>query len=202
MLTEMRDTMNLTLMGLGIDPLTATVEDAEKAQQKLLEQRDAGIVRAYYGNEYADALAKGDLAITIAWSGDIFQLQLSGSPQLRFVVPEEGGVIWVDNMAIPVGAEHPIDAHEWMNFYYRPDVAAMVAEWVNFITPVPETRDLILQHAAEAETDEDREYLENLADSPLVFPTPEMEARVSSYKDLEEEEEEIWNDLFNEVIQG
>ena len=197
MFTEMRDTMNLTLLGLGVDPAAATLEDAERATAKLQEQVDAGIVRQYYGNEYADALARGDLALTMAWSGDVFQLQFD-NPDLQFVVPEEGGILWVDNMAIPEGAPHPIDAHEFMNYVYDPEAAAQITAWVNYICPVPEAKDILLQQAA----DNKDNYLKQVAESPLVFPTPEMEARLSSYKDLDEEEEEAWNDLFGQVIQG
>jgi spermidine/putrescine transport system substrate-binding protein len=193
MFTDMRDSMNLTLLGIGIDPQDATVEDAEKAQQKLLEQRDAGIVRQYYGQGYADALARGDLALTMAWSGDIFILQLD-NPELQFVVPEEGGVLWTDNMTIPQNAPHPIDAMEMMNFVYQPDIAAQIAAYVNYITPVPEAKPIL--------AGSDDAYSRQVAKSPLVFPTPEMESKLHSYKILDEEEEEAWNDLFNEVIQG
>ncbi|HEU4480638.1 MAG TPA: spermidine/putrescine ABC transporter substrate-binding protein, partial [Actinomycetota bacterium] len=103
MFTEMRDTMNLVLLNQGVDPADATTGDVEAVQQKLLQQVEDGIVRQYYGNEYSDALVRGDLALTMAWSGDIFQLQFD-KPELQFVVPEEGGILWVDNMAIPQNA--------------------------------------------------------------------------------------------------
>ncbi len=197
MFKEMRDTMNLTLLGLGIDPKSATPADVENAQAKLLEQRDAGIVRQYYGNEYADALVREDLWLTMAWSGDVFQLQFD-KPELQFVVPEEGGILWVDNMAIPDNASAPIDAMEFMNFVYQPEVAAQIAAWVNYICPVPAAQQILRERAVE----EDDSYLSAVADSPLVFPTPEMEARLKHYKDLDENEEEIWNDLFGAVVQG
>jgi spermidine/putrescine transport system substrate-binding protein len=193
MFKEMRDTMNLTLLGLGVDPADATLEDAERAQQKLLEQRDQGIVRQYFGNEYADALVRGDISVTMAWSGDIFQLQFD-KPELKFVVPDEGGILWVDNMAIPQDAEHPIDAMEFMNFVYDPEVAAQITGWVNYICPVPAAKDVLLESGDK--------YYKDVADSPLVFPTPEMEARLHHYRDLDEEEEQAWNDLFGQVIQG
>ena len=197
MFTEMYDTMNLTLLGMGIKPEDATTEDAEKARDTLLEQRDAGIVRKYYGNEYADALVREDLALTMAWSGDVFQLQFD-KPELQFVVPEEGGILWVDNLAIPNNSPNPIDAMEFMNFVYDPEIAAQITGWVNYICPVPAAKDLLIQQA-EAENDP---YYKQVAESPLVFPTPEMEARLSHYKNLTEEEETEWNDLFNEVVQG
>jgi spermidine/putrescine transport system substrate-binding protein len=197
MFSEMRDTMNLLLLNLGINPSDATVEDAEAAQQKLLEQRDAGIVRQYYGNAYSDALARGDLALTMAWSGDVFQLQFD-DPKLQFVVPEEGAILWVDNMMIPQNAAHPIDAMEFMDYVYQPEIAAQIVGWVNYICPVPEAQDIL----ASGEPPYDDSYYKQVARSPLVFPTPEMEANLYHYKDLDDEEEEIWNDLFNQVVQG
>jgi spermidine/putrescine transport system substrate-binding protein len=199
MFTEMRDSMSFALLLNGIQPKDATIADAEAARDVLLAQ--AQHVRDYYGNEYAEGLADGSLAITMAWSGDVFQLQFD-NPDLRFVVPEEGGVLWVDNMTIPKGAEHPNDALAMMDFVYEPENAARLTEWVNYICPVPAAQEIIRQHAAEAESAEDRDYLEAVAESELVFPTEEMLSRLHSYKVLDEEEERQWNELFNEVVQG
>ncbi len=199
MFTEMRDSMSFALLHNGVIPNEATVEDAEAAQQTLLAQAEH--VRGYYGNEYAQELANRSLAITMAWSGDVFQLQFD-NPDLRFVVPEEGAILWVDNMAIPLNAEHPNDALAMMNYVYQPEIAAQIAEYVNFIVPVPAAQDIILQHADDAESEEDAAYLRAVAESPLVFPTDEMLARLHSYKVLDEEEERRWNELFQEVVQG
>jgi spermidine/putrescine transport system substrate-binding protein len=157
-------------------------------------------VRGYYGNEYAQGLADGSLAITMAWSGDVFQLQFD-NPDLRFVVPDEGAILWIDNMTIPKGAQHPNDALAMMDYVYRPEIAAQITEWVNYICPVPAAQEIIRQHAAEAEG-EDADYLNAVAESPLVFPTEEMLGRLHSYKVLDEDEERQWNELFQEVVQG
>ncbi len=201
MLTEMVDTMNLTLLDLGVEPLEATLDDAERAQRKLLDQREAGIVRGYYGNEYIDGLSRGDLWATMAWSGDIFQLQL-GDPDIRFVVPDEGGMLWATPLQIPLGAAHPRDAHAFMDFVYDPEIAAQITEWVGYISPVPAGREVILKHADAAKKPADAAYLESLASSPLVFPTTEMKANLHDYKVLSPDEEEAWNDLFQVVVQG
>jgi spermidine/putrescine transport system substrate-binding protein len=193
MMTEMRDTMSLVLLGMGIEPEQATEDDARKAQEKLLEQREAGIVRQYYGNDYVQPLENGDLALTMAWSGDVLGAELS-DPNIKFVVPDEGGILWVDNMAIPQNAAHPIDAMEMMNFVYQPDIAAQMTAWINYISPVPEAQD-ILRRSNDS-------YTRKVASSPLVFPTPEMESRLHHYAKLSGEEEQVWNDLFDEVIQG
>jgi spermidine/putrescine transport system substrate-binding protein len=201
MLTEMVDTMNLTLMSLGVDIQSATSDDIARAQEKLIEQRDAGIVRQYYGQDYTRALAEGDVWATMAWSGDVLQLQLS-NPDLQFVVPEEGGILWVTPMEILRTAQHPTDAHAFLDFVYRPDIATAITEWVGYVTPVPAVQDLVRQHAAEATKAADRDYLEFLAESPLVFPTEDMLANLHSYKVLSQEEEQDWSTAFSQVLNG
>jgi spermidine/putrescine transport system substrate-binding protein len=191
MFKEMRDTVSLMLLFNGVDLANATIEDVEEVQQQLLQQVDDGIVRQYYGNEYADALARQDIVASIAWSGDVIQLTLD-NPDLKFIVPEDGGVLWVDNMAIPQNAVNPIDAHEFMNFVYQPEIAAQIVGWVNYICPVPEAKEIL------AET----KGYESIANSPLVFPTPEMESNLHRYTILDDEQEAAWNELFGAVIQG
>jgi len=199
MFTDTRDAISLALLHNGVVPKDSTEDDVRAAVEVLKEQ--APLVRGYYGNEYADDLADGTLALTMAYSGDVFQLQFD-DPNLQFVVPEKGGVLWIDNMCIPKGAQHPADALAMMDYVYNPEVMAQIEEYVNYICPVPAAQDVILQHAAEAETDEDREYLEAVANSPLVFPTEDMLARLHSYKVLSEEEETLWNELYQEVTLG
>ena len=199
MFTEMRDSMSFALLYNGVEPKDATDADAQAARDALLAQAEH--VRDYYGQEYTEQFLNGNLAITMAWSGDVFQMQFD-NPDLRFVVPEEGAILWVDNMCIPKGAEHPNDALAMMDYVYRPDVAAQLTEWINFICPVPAAADVIRQHADEAESADDRDYLLAVAESPLVFPTADMLSRVHSYRVLNEDEERLWNEYFQEVSQG
>ncbi|MEA2461570.1 MAG: spermidine/putrescine transport system substrate-binding protein [Actinomycetota bacterium] len=196
MLTEMVDTMNLTLLTLGIDPQEATVDDAKKAQAKLIEQREAGIPRGYYGNNYIDGLARGDLWASMAWSGDVFWL---GQDEIEFVIPSEGGLLWVTPMEIPLGAEHPRDAHAFLDYVYRPEVAADITSYVGYITPVPGTQEILSKRAAAAEKPADKAYLSKLANSEYVFPTAEMHSQLHSYKVLSADEDQAWNDLFSDV---
>jgi spermidine/putrescine transport system substrate-binding protein len=200
MLTEMIDTMSLTLLSLGIDPATATLDDARRAQERLLEQRDAGIVRGYYGNDYIDGLARGDLWASMAWSGDVFFLK-QDNPKLEFVIPEEGGISWVTPLEVPVGAEHPRDAHAFLDYVYQPEVAADITSWVGYISPVPAVRDVLLDRAATSKAGR-RAYLEALATSPLVFPDEATLGTLHTYQPLTEEQEQGWNDLFQEVVQS
>ena len=103
------------MLALGIDPKTSTPADWERAADLLRKQRDEGIVRQYYDQSYIKALQQGDTWISMAWSGDVFQAQLSGNQNLKFVVPDEGVMFWQDNCMIPLHAAHPVDAMVWID---------------------------------------------------------------------------------------
>jgi spermidine/putrescine transport system substrate-binding protein len=193
--SEMRDTFGLVLLSIGANPTEATVEEVERAQQVLLDNRDN--IRGFYGNDYADQLGTGNLAVSMAWSGDVFALALD-NPNLRFVVPEEGAMRFTDNMAIPAGAEHPTDAHLFMNYVYDTRIAANITEWVWYESPVEEVHEIVQEDVADGGPG----YLKQLAESNLVFPTEETNSQLHWPKVLDEEEEGVWNDLFQEVVQG
>jgi spermidine/putrescine transport system substrate-binding protein len=200
MLTEMVDTMSLTLLSLGIDPQRATLDDAANAQQRLLEQRDAGIVRQYVGQGYIDDLVNRNSWASMAWSGDVFYYKyLGGADDLEFVVPEEGGLLWTTPLEIPALAEHPADAHSFMDFFYRPEIAVQVTDWVLYMTPVAGVQDLMREKAGSG-GDANRRYYETLSESPLLFPPEDLtEANLHEYKAFDAEEFDAYNDLFLEV---
>lgn len=157
-------------------------------------------MRKYYENDYVDALARGDIWITMAWSGDIFQ-QIAEGKDLRFVVPDEGGTIWTDNMCIPKTAQNPVDALTLMDYVYQPKIATMLVEYINFITPVSSAKDLVLADAAKAKGDE-KKALEQIAESPLIFPSEADMAKLRSYKTLNSAEEKVFEDIFQPITQG
>lgn len=195
------DLPNFAMAGLGINPETSTPDDWKKTADALTKQRDDGIVRQYYQQNYTAHLQSGDVWLTMAWSGDVFQLQNSGSPDLKFVVPDEGGIIWTDNMCIPAKAQHPVDAITYMDYVYKPEIAAMIAEWVNYITPVPAAQAVIEKDAAKA-SGSDAAYLKGVAESPLVFPTKEIYDRTFRYRVLQPDEEDEWNSTFEPIYQA
>jgi spermidine/putrescine transport system substrate-binding protein len=201
MLTEMVDAMTLTLLMLGVDPQTATLDDAKRAQEKLIEQRDASIVRRYYGQDYVQDLVDKNVWASMAWSGDVFYWKyLGGAPDLEFIVPDEGGIIWASGDAIPIGAEHPADAHAFMDFFFRPEIAVQVTDWVLYMTPVDGVQDLMRDKAKESKG-ADRAYYETLSESPLLFP-PENPADTNlfEYKAFSDEEYQAYAELFSDVI--
>ncbi|HEX2142329.1 MAG TPA: spermidine/putrescine ABC transporter substrate-binding protein [Candidatus Limnocylindria bacterium] len=203
MFSEMRDTMSLTLLSLGVVPQDATIEDARRAQEKLLEPARNGQFRNFYGNDYYDALAAGDLALTMAWSGDVSQMKLYDNDAVEFVVPDTGGTLWVDNMAIPNGAAHPVDAHLMMDYLYTLDAAVPLTEYVGYYSPVEGVTERVLEDAETARAEGDDEWADALeVIAATAVPSDDILDRVHTYKRLTEEEEREWNELFNEVVQG
>ena len=203
MFSEMRDTMSLALLSLGIEPEDATVDQATQAKDKLLEAAQAGQFRNFYGNDYYDELANGNLALTIAWSGDVSQMKLYDNADVEFVVPDSGGMLWIDNMAIPKNAAHPLDAHMMMDFWYDIENAVPLTEYVGYFSPVTGVTERVLEDAETAEAEGDQEWADALrVIAETANPTDEVLAQVHNYRKLTEEEEAQWNDLFNEVVAG
>jgi len=181
------------LLALGIDPQGSTYSDWKKAAALLTRQRDDGLVRQYYDNSYIQALENGDVAVCQAYSGDIFQAQNSGYPNLKYVIPKEGAVIWRDNCVIPLRAANPVDAIEWINFYYRPEIQAMIEDWVGYVCPVPKAKPIIAGKLDDPVA----------ANSPLLFPSPEELARLKEYPLTETlKTHNQWIGLMNPIIQS
>ncbi|TKK81264.1 spermidine/putrescine ABC transporter substrate-binding protein [Herbidospora galbida] len=193
MMADAQEVGNFGMFAVGIDPDKSTQADWEKAAAKLKEQRDQGIVRKYYAQDYIDAVAKGDVWLSQAWSGDVFQRQLAGEP-VKFVVPQEGGTIWIDNMAIPKGAANPVDALMLMDFLYKPEIAAELTSYIQYVTPVNGVQQILA-----GKSDDDSKAL---AESPLIFPTEADYAKLRPYRTLTNAEEPVYNGLFQTITQG
>jgi spermidine/putrescine transport system substrate-binding protein len=189
MLTEMRDTLGLVMLGMGVMPEEATVEDAKAAVEKIQEAVDAGQIRRFTGNDYGPDLVRGDAWVSFAWSGDVVQLKLD-NPDLEFLFPEEGFMFWSDNMLIPYTAEHKYTAEVFMNYVYDPKVAAQIAAYVQYVSPVEGVKEEL------AKIDP------SLAENPLIVPEQETLSRAHSFKPLAPEEERQFEELFQSVVRA
>jgi spermidine/putrescine transport system substrate-binding protein len=200
--SDMRDMFGLTLLSLGVEPANATVDDVQRAHDKLLDVPE-GHFRGFYGNEYYDALSAGDLAISVAWSGDISQMNLYDNDKVQFVVPDSGGMRWNDNLVIPKGGANIDAAHQLIDWYYGEDGAAMLSEYVGYFTPVAGLDERIRADAQAARDDGDAETADLYdALAPTVVPTSDQTANTFTDKQMDEDEERQWSDLFEEVIGG
>ncbi len=185
MLTEMPDTMGLVMQDGGADPTSVDKAAFDKALARVQAAVDSGQIRQFTGNDYAPLLARGDVWACVAWSGDMVQLQLD-NPNLQFVVPEAGGMIWTDNMLIPTGGDI-FTASTFMNFVYDPKVAAQIEAYVNYICPV------------EGADEEIRALDASLADNELIFPSEETLANVKIF-DAEAADDPEYKSAFQAVI--
>ena len=194
------DFPTLTMIGMGIDPAKSTEEDWKRAAEKMKELRPQ--IREFIDNAgEAEVLQSGNAWISQAYSGDVYQLNNSGAPDIKFVIPKEGATYWTDNLAIPKAAKHPLDAITYMDYVYRPEVAAKLAEYIAYMTPVPASKELLQAEAAKAEG-EDKAYLEDLVTNPLVYPTEADLASTKRYRSLTVEEEQVWDSIFQPIVQS
>ncbi|WP_460999243.1 polyamine ABC transporter substrate-binding protein [Streptomonospora sediminis] len=201
MFSDPQELANFGLLYNGVKPADSNERDWIEAADALEEQRKKGLVRRYYAQDYIQPLSKGDIWLSMAWSGDIFQQNVEEGTNLKFVVPDEGATLWSDNMMIPITAENPVDALMLMDFFYDPEIAAGLTEYINYITPVPAARD-ILRDKAENASGDAKEALESVADSPLVFPSESDNAKLHNYVPVTTSNEDEFSPLFLAITQS
>ncbi|GAA3779290.1 spermidine/putrescine ABC transporter substrate-binding protein [Streptomyces phyllanthi] len=182
-LTEMRDTVGMTLLDMGKDPASFTDDDYDAAIARLQKGVDNGQIRRFTGNDYTSDLTKGDLAACIAWAGDVVQLK-ADSPDVDFVIPDSGYMTSTDNMLIPNKARHKTNAERLMDYYYEPKPAAELAAYINYVCPVD---------GVKAELEKiDRDA----ANNPLIIPDRAMAAKSRSFRLLSGKEETAYEEKF------
>ena len=191
-LSEMRDTIGLIMLEQGVNISgDFTSEDFTKAIDVFREQVESGQIRNVKGNSYLEDLASEDTLAAIVWSGDISVLNAeAGGEKWAFAIPETGGTIWNDNFFVPVGSTRKSNAETLMNYYYEPAVAAEVAAWVNYITPVVGA----MEEAAKIDPE--------LAENQLIFPNEETLATVKLFRTLTGSEEQEFGTQFQSVLLG
>jgi spermidine/putrescine transport system substrate-binding protein len=183
LLTEMRDTVGLTLLDMGADPESFTDAQFNAAIAKLQTAVSSGQVRQFTGNDYGQGLVSGDIAACIAWTGDVVQLQ-PDNPSLKYVLPEKGCMLWSDNFVIPIMTPHKKNAELLMNFYYDPQVAAQVADQVNYITPVVGAKEFLIKDDPD------------VAKNQLIFPPASVMNRAHVFMGLTQDQETRYNAAF------
>jgi spermidine/putrescine transport system substrate-binding protein len=192
MLTEMRDTVGLILLSLGVDISTiSSFDEAAPAFEKIEQAKDDGQIRAFTGNDYLADLEAGNFAACIGWSGDVAQLSVE-NPNIRFFVPESGGVSWADTMVMPKGADSRDQAAAWMNFVYDPVQAAQITAWVQYVSPVKGVQE-------ELAGNEDPEVAA-LAENPLIFPDEAMLSNLHAFANLDEDTEAEFDEAFSSIV--
>ena len=186
-LTDPRDSAGLVAIGDGKKMNDVTLDDMLGAVDKIDEANKKGQIRSFTGNNYVGDLTKGNLWVSIAYSGDLPQLALD-NPELRFVIPEEGGILWTDNMMMPQKPPHPYAAETMMNYMYDPKVAAKLTAYIQYVSPVVGVKEELQK------TDP------KIAGSALVFPSDKDRAKLQGYPQLSPEDENKMVQAMQKVV--
>jgi len=187
-LSEMRDTIGLLMLQNGVD-ISGDWGDAEfeAANEILREQVESGQVRNIKGNSYLEDLKSEDTLAAICWSGDITVINAEAGDKWEFAIPTAGGTLWNDNFLVPIGSPRKTNAETLINYYYEPEVAAEVAAWVNYITPVVGAKEAAMAIDPE------------LAENQLIFPDEDTLSQTFDFMALDENQikqyEGDWSDV-------
>ncbi len=186
-LTELRDTVGVIMLAQGVDITKFTSDQYYNALDFLQKKIADGFIRQVKGNDYKEDLISGDAVAVIGWSGDAFQLSAENDGKFEFAIPESGGTISADNFVVPSTSEKKADVEKLINFYYEPEIAAEVAAYVNYITPVQGAQQAMEKIAPE------------LVDNQLIFPTAETQKLLHVFRNLTPAEETEFTDAFQKA---
>jgi spermidine/putrescine transport system substrate-binding protein len=186
LLSDTQDGLGMIMLSQGNSVEDPTSEAVQKAVDLVREQKDKGQIRRFTGNDYADDLAAGNIAVAQAYSGDVVQLQ-ADNPDLKFIIPESGGDWFIDTMTIPYTTQNQAAAEEWINYIYdRANYAKLVA----FVQYVPVLSDM---------TDELNKLDPALAKNPLIVPPEADAAKLKSWAPLTDEQTQEFNTMYAAV---
>lgn len=190
-LSEMRDTIGLIMQAQGTD-IAGTWGDDEfmNAIDVFRKQVDDGQIRNIKGNAYLNDLQNEDTLAAICWSGDITLINAEAGDKWEFALPDSGGTLWNDTFVVPMGSKRKANAEALMNYYYEPEVAAEVAAWVNYITPVDGAKDAMESIDPE------------LAENQLIFPDEQTLSQAHVFRTLTASEEKDYQAEFQKVLLG
>jgi putrescine transport system substrate-binding protein len=165
-LEDPTDMVGTVLLWLGRDPNSQSENDLKLAEEALLKVRP--YIRTINSAQYIEDLANGEVCIAVGYSGDVLQsrdraAEAGRDIDIRFVIPREGALMWFDTLAIPADAAHPGNAHAFIDYLLRPEVAAANSNFVNYATA---------NKAALGQVNED------LRNDAGIYPTPEVKERL------------------------
>lgn len=188
-LSEMRDTIGLIMLEQGTD-ISKDFTDGEyvNALDYLKKNIADGVIRRVTGNSYTDDLVSGKALAVIGWSGDITATNAEHGDKWRFALPDAGGTIWNDNFVVPTGARHKANVEKLIDWYYEPEIAAQVAAYVNYISPV--------EGAKEAAIKLDPA----LGDDPFMFPDAATLAKAHRFRDVTPAKDQAYSEAFQKAL--
>ncbi len=160
------EVVGVVLAYLGKDPNSENLDDLKAAEDVLMKIRP--YVRMIHSSQYIDSLANGDICISLGWSGDILMSKSRAEEagqgvEIAMTVPKEGTIIWFDMYAIPADAPHPDNAHAFINYMMKPEVAAANSNFIHYANGNAASAPLLDP---------------SVRDDPGVYPPPETMAKL------------------------
>ena len=192
-LSELRDTMGVLMLADGVDISSGDwgMDEYSAAIETLEKNVTSGQIFGIKGNEYMQDFIAGDAVAGICWSGDITVLNAEVVyERFKFSLPDTGGTLWGDTFVVPMGSTRKTNAEKLMNYYYEPEVAAEVAAWVNYITPVVGAQEVAAEKFPE------------VADNWLIFPDEKALASSHIFRTLDSADDQAFNGEFQRVKLG
>ena len=132
LLDDYRTTMGLALLILGYSPNTTNPQQIAEATAFLKDK--SAHIGAYTGDEGQDLLDSGEFDMVVEWSGDVFQV-MEENPDIRYVIPAEGSIIWTDNACIPANSMNKAMGEKFINYILEPEIGAKLSNYVQYGTP-------------------------------------------------------------------
>lgn len=172
---------------LGKNPTDSDPRAYKEAEELLLKMSQN--VTYYHSSQNINDLANGDICITLGWSGDMMQArdrarEAGNGVEIEYVVPKEGALVFYDMMAIPKDAEHPDNAHKFLNFILRPEIMAKISSYVAYANAVTPSIPLVKPE---------------VRDNPNIFLTPEKKKKIFLMKVLPQKVTKEINKIWNRV---
>jgi spermidine/putrescine transport system substrate-binding protein len=184
MYDDTRTAMGLALLVLGYSPNTTNPQQIAEAADFLKSQADQ--IGAYTGDDGQDFLERGEFDMVVEWSGDIFQL-MEENEDIRYVIPEEGSLIWTDNLCIPATAPHKALAEQFINYILEPDIGAQLSNYTQYGTPNVAALPFI-----------DEEILAN----PAVYPPESVRERLFFQVDVNLAATDLYDQAWVEIMEA
>lgn len=190
LLSEQDDTLGLVMLEQGVDVEGDWGDDEFFTALEVVEKQLAsGQVYTVKGNSYTQDLQTEAVWAGMAWSGDVTMLNDEAGEEIwKFVVPDAGATLFIDSFCMPTSTESADQVHQLVDYYYEPEVAAQVAAYVQYVTPVAGAREAMEQIDPE------------LAANPLIFPDEEMSSRVFDMRTISSEEDNRYAQAYQKAL--
>jgi spermidine/putrescine transport system substrate-binding protein len=180
MLNDPRESIGAALKYLGYSVNSTDEGKLEEAKQLLIRQKEW--VKTYDSEQYEDLIAADETLLAHGWSGDFF-FAAEEDERIWYVIPQEGGVIWADNLCIPESSKNQYTAEVFINYLLKPEVGAQITNFTWYGSPNKASEEFI-----------DAEILEE----PAIYPPPDVMERLEWLRDVGDAlpmYERIWTEI-------